>query len=107
MFYGTALLTLTALVTGVEFRFPAGLPYTASLLYLSVFGSILAFGAYLRLIALIGPERAGYNSMLTPVVALLLSTLFEGYRWTLPAVAGLVLIVLGNALVLRRPARAS
>jgi drug/metabolite transporter (DMT)-like permease len=104
MFYGTALLALAALVTGVEFRFPAGVPYAASLLYLSVFGSIVAFGAYLRLIALIGPERAGYNAMMTPVVALLLSTLFEGYRWTLPAAAGLVLIVLGNAIVLRRAA---
>jgi drug/metabolite transporter (DMT)-like permease len=83
------------------------MPYVASLLYLSVFGSIVAFGAYLRLMALIGPERAGYNAMLTPVVALLLSTAFEGYRWTLPAAAGLVLIVLGNALVLRRPAGSS
>ena len=44
--------------------------------------------------------------MMTPVVALLLSTLFEGYRWTLPAAAGLALIVVGNALVLRRPAGA-
>ena len=69
MFYGTALLTLAALVTGAEFRFPAGLPYTASLLYLSVFGSIVAFGAFLRLIALIGPERAGYNAMMTPLVS--------------------------------------
>lgn len=107
MFYGTALLALVALVTGVEFRFPTGMPYVASLLYLSVFGSIVAFGAYLRLMALIGPERAGYTAMLTPVVALLLSTAFEGYRWTLPAAAGLVLIVLGNALVLRRPAGSS
>lgn len=107
MFYGTALLALVALVTGVEFRFPTGMPYVASLLYLSVFGSIVAFGAYLRLMALIGPERAGYTAMLTPVVALLLSTAFEGYRWTLPAAAGLVLIVLGNALVLRRPAASS
>ena len=85
----------------------ATLPYTAALLYLSVFGSVAAFGAYLRLIALIGPERAGYNSTMTPVVALLLSTLFEAYQWTLPAAAGLVLIVLGNALVLRRPAGSS
>jgi drug/metabolite transporter (DMT)-like permease len=107
MFYGTVLLALVALVTGVEFHFPTGMPYVASLLYLSVFGSIVAFGAYLRLMALIGPERAGYNAMLTPVVALLLSTAFEGYRWTLPAAAGLVLIVLGNALVLRRPVGSS
>ena len=106
MFYGTALLALAALLTGVEFRLPAGLPYLGSLLYLSVFGSIVAFGAFLRLIVLIGPERAGHNAMMTPVVALLLSTLFEGYRWTLPAAAGLALIVVGNALVLRRPAGA-
>jgi len=103
MFYGTALLALAALVTGAEFRVPAGLAYTSSLLYLSVFGSIVAFGAYLRLMALIGPERAGYSAMMTPVVALLLSTLFEGYRWSPAAVAGLALIVAGNVLVLRRP----
>jgi drug/metabolite transporter (DMT)-like permease len=101
MLYGTLLLLLAALLGGVPFRYPEAPSYTFSLLYLSVFGSIVAFGAYLRLLATIGPDRAAYSSMLFPVVALLLSTLFEGYRWTLPAVLGLVLILAGNVLVLR------
>lgn len=103
MCYGTLLLLAAAFATGVQFRLPTGAPYLGSLLYLSVFGSIVAFGAYLRLLALIGPDRAGYNAMMTPVVALLLSTLFEGYSWSPAAVAGLALIVAGNVLVLRRP----
>lgn len=101
MFYGTLLLGLIALARGAEFSYPAAGSYTAALLYLSVVGSVLAFGAYLRLIAMIGPERAGYGSTLTPVVALLLSTLFEGYRWSAMAAAGLALIIAGNVLVLR------
>jgi drug/metabolite transporter (DMT)-like permease len=102
MLYGTLLLTLAALVTGVEFRYPGGISYTASLLYLSLFGSVIAFGAYLRLMASIGPGRAGYTSMLTPLVALLLSTLFESYQWSVMAVLGLTLIIAGNLLVMRR-----
>ncbi len=102
MLYGTLLLLVAGVFTGVEFRFPERLSYTYALLYLSIFGSIIAFGAYLRLIALIGPDRAGYNSMMTPLVALLISTFFEGYTWTVPAAFGLVLIVAGNLLAMRR-----
>lgn len=101
MAYATAAMTLAALLAGIEFRLPRGDAYLISLAYLSVFGSIIAFGAYMRLLALIGPDRAAYNSMLTPVVALLVSTLFEDYRWTPPALAGVVLVTLGNLLVMR------
>lgn len=104
MFYGTLVLCVAGLVTGVEFHFPERTSYAVALLYLSVFGSIIAFGAYLRLLALIGPDRAGYNSMMTPLVALLISTFFEGYTWTVPAALGLVLIVAGNLLAMRRAA---
>lgn len=101
MFYGTVLLAAIALARGVPFAYPQTPAYTVALLYLAVVGSVLAFGAYLRLIAMIGPERAGYGSTLTPVVALLLSTAFEGYRWSAAAVLGLLLIIAGNVLVLR------
>jgi drug/metabolite transporter (DMT)-like permease len=101
MLYGTALLSLVALASGTRFQLPPQTSYYVALFYLSVFGSIVAFGAYLRLLATIGPDRAGYSSMLIPVVALLISTVAEGYRWTLPAVLGLGLIVAGNVLVLR------
>jgi drug/metabolite transporter (DMT)-like permease len=102
MFYGTLLLLVVGLFKGVEFGFPQRPSFTIALLYLAVFGSIIAFGMYVRLLALIGPGRAGYTSMMIPLVALLISTLFEGYRWTVPAVAGVVLIVAGNLLAMRR-----
>ena len=70
MLYGTAVLTLIAIITGAEFRFSTDNSYLLSLLYLAVFGSVLAFGMYLKLLAMIGPERAAYSSMLFPVVAL-------------------------------------
>jgi drug/metabolite transporter (DMT)-like permease len=104
MLYGTLLLLAIALLTRVQFALPQQESYWVALVFLAVFGSIIAFGAYLRLLALIGPARAGYSSMLIPVVALLISTVAEGYRWTAPAIAGLALIVGGNALVLRRRA---
>ena len=102
MLYGTLIMTVIAVLKGAVFNYEFTTSYTASLLYLSVEGSIVAFGAYLRLLAIIGPDRAAYSSMLFPVVALLLSTAFEAYQWSLPALAGLLLIMLGNVQVMRR-----
>ena len=100
--YGAAVLTVIALLTGTEFTYGSTLEYTLSLVYLSVFGPILAFGAYLKLLINIGPNRAGYSSLIIPFVAIILSTIFESYQWTLLAVAGFVLVALGNFLVLTR-----
>ena len=68
----------------------------------SVFGSILAFGCYLTLVGRIGADKAAYAAVLFPVIALGLSTLFEDYQWTLRAVFGFVLVLLGNYIVLSR-----
>jgi len=65
-----------------------------------VFGSAVAFGCYLALLRLIGATRASYSSVLFPVVALLISTAFEGYRWTIPALIGMLLTLAGNWLIL-------
>ena len=102
MFYGTLLLLVIGALKGAEFGFPPRPSYTIALLYLAVFGSVIAFGAYVRLLAQIGPDRAGYSSMMIPLVALVISTLFEGYRWTVPAAGGVVLIIAGNLLAMRR-----
>ena len=102
IFYGTVILTLIALVTGTEFSYGTTLEYSLSLIYLSVFGTILAFGAYLKLLINIGPSRAGYTSLIIPFVAIILSTLFEEYQWTLLAAGGFVLVALGNYMVLKR-----
>jgi|TARA_B110000908_G_scaffold101195_1_gene119297 drug/metabolite transporter (DMT)-like permease len=100
--YGGIALVAIALFTGTEFTYEYSLSYTVSLVYLSIFGTILAFGAYLKLMILIGPEKAGYGALLIPFVAIILSTLFESYQWTPMALAGFVLAGLGNYLVMSR-----
>ena len=102
MLYGTLVLTLIALLTGAEFSYGSTLEYSLSLVYLSVFGTILAFGAYLKLLINIGPNRAGYSSLVIPFVAIILSTLFENYQWTWLAAGGFALVALGNYLILTR-----
>ena len=81
MAYGTVLIAAYAVLSGDEFSFEWTFSYVASLVYLAVFGSVLAFGFYLTLIKRIGADRAGYIGAAVPVVALLLSTLFEDLQW--------------------------
>jgi drug/metabolite transporter (DMT)-like permease len=105
MLFAAALVLTLSLLFGVEVKFSAEPGYLLSLGYLALFGSALAFGCYLALIGRIGAARASYSSVLLPVVALLLSTLFEGYRWTPVAAVGMMLTLAGNWLVLKRPVR--
>lgn len=70
--------------------------YFGSLVYLALPGSVIGFTTYLTLVGRIGPERAVYCTVLFPFVALAASTVFEGYRWSSSAVAGLLLVVIGN-----------
>jgi len=105
MAYGTVGLALIAAIRGTPIDFDPRWPYVVSLLYLSLAGTSLAFGLYLVLIKRIGPSRAAYTSVLFPVVALLVSTFFEGYRWSSPSITGLAVLVAGNALALGGRAR--
>lgn len=100
MAYGALTAALAATVTGVPWTFDARVGYIASLFYLAVFGSVAAFGAYLTLLKRIGAGPASFVGVATPVIALILSTLLEGYRWTWVAVLGVVLAVVGNWLAL-------
>ena len=101
MFYGTVLLTLFTLATGAPIAFDTGPEYLISLFYLAVFGTIIAFTSYLVLIKRIGSARAGYATVAFPIVALSISTAFEGYQWTLHAILGIVLVLGGNYFILR------
>ena len=101
MFYGAVFMGAVALVNGREFAFEWSVAYVSSLAYLTVFGSIVAFGAYLTLLGRIGAHKAGYAMVMFPVVALLLSTLFEGLEITLTTVAGTLLVLAGNVFVLK------
>ncbi len=102
MSYGTIIMIIYALITGVSFNYDPAWEYSISLLYLAFFGSILAFGSYLTLIGRIGADKAAYSAVLFPVIALGLSTVFEEYQWTLLALFGFALVILGNWVVLSR-----
>ena len=100
MTYGTLTIAIVAALNDIVWTFDPRPGYVLSLLYLAAFGSVIAFAAYLTLLGKIGAARAGYVGVAVPVVALLLSTVFEHYEWTLPALAGAALCIAGNVLVL-------
>ena len=100
MFYGALFNAGVALYVGHPFVFDFSAGYVVSLVYLTVFGSIVAFGAYLTLLGRIGAHRAGYAMVMFPVVALTLSALFEGLRIDATIVIGTTLVLAGNLFVL-------
>ena len=101
MSYGALTAALVCVVDKSTWVFEWTTAYLASLFYLALLGSIIAFGAYFRLVELVGAGRASFTAISTPVVAMVLSTAFEGYRWTATAAMGAALAVAGNYLALR------
>ena len=102
MVYGSAFTLAYALVMGRPIGFELSFAYVSSLVYLAVVGSILAFGAYLTLLGRIGAARAGYIGVMVPIVALAISSAFEGFEWTWLALAGVGVSVVGNVIILKR-----
>jgi len=100
MLYGVTFMTIFALVRGDAFAVDWSTTYLGGLLYLAVIGSVLAFGVYFTLLGRIGAARAGYTTVMYPVVALVVSTFAENYHWSLLAVLGLAAVLTGNLLVL-------
>lgn len=98
---------LIGLLLGKELNFSVTTEYIVSLTYLSLFGSAIAFGCYLALIRRIGAAKAAYSAVLVPIVALIISTVFEGYQWTAMAIVGIILTLIGNWLILSRPVKKS
>lgn len=103
MFYGTIIMGVLALARGDSFMPEFTLRYLGSLFYLAIFGSVIAFGAYFTLVGRIGSGPAAYSTLLFPLVALSLSTIYEGYVWHSNAIIGLVMILLGNLVMFSKP----
>ncbi|HEY5020457.1 MAG TPA: DMT family transporter, partial [Steroidobacteraceae bacterium] len=103
MLYGALFVAAVALASGARLQFDPSWPYVASLLFLALFGSALAFGAYLTLMGRIGADRAAYTAVAIPIVALLLSTAFEHLRWRIETFSGVTACVAGILLAQRRP----
>lgn len=106
MLYGSILTGAIAFGQGQEFNFDWSLTYVSSLLYLIIFGSIIAFGAYLTLLGRIGAHKAGYAVVMFPVVALVVSVSFEGLQITANIVVGVTLVLLGNIFILQTRSKA-
>lgn len=103
MFYGSVFTLLVALLFRQDLAIPMTSQFLLSLLYLSLFGSVIAFGAYLTLAGRIGAEKAAYTSVLSPVIALTLSSFYENFKWTPYIGVGVLLCLLGNILTLKKP----
>ncbi len=100
MGYGSAAAALVALVEGRPWGWAWTPAFLGSLAYLALVGSIAAFGAYFVLVRRIGPAKAGYIGVATPLVALAVSSVLEGFVWTSLTVAGIALAVFGNVIAM-------
>ena len=100
MAIGAAIDAGIALATAGPPVFDPRPQYWLGTLYLAIFASVIAFTLYFPVVRKIGPGRAAYSSVLTPIIAMALSTVFEGYRWTLLAAAGVALAIGGMILAL-------
>jgi drug/metabolite transporter (DMT)-like permease len=101
MFYGTIMSAAIAVNSGYSFSFDWSAAYITSLAYLTLFGSIFAFGAYLTLLGRIGAHKAGYAMVMFPVVALVVSVAFEGLKVDATLIIGTLLVLAGNLFVLK------
>ena len=101
MVYGTAFDLVYALVTVGPPPIPSGWQFWAGTAYLAIIGSVVTFPLHFNLVREIGAGRTAYNGIVTVCVAMLLSTLFEDFRWTWLAASGMALALLGMGLALR------
>lgn len=99
MAYGSLVLAGLMALTGTPLVLPPDGLYVGALVYLAVIGSVVGFTTYLMLVARIGSGRAAYTTVMFPVVALVVSALYEGYVWDGRTVLGLGLTILGNVIV--------
>jgi drug/metabolite transporter (DMT)-like permease len=105
MAWGAAAAWMSVLLSGRPLTVNGSWPFALSLCYLSLAGSVLAFAAYYSLLGKIGPARAAYVGVMSTIVALLISALFEGYDWRFATFVGIALAVGGNVLALQSAAR--
>ena len=102
MAYGAIFMAVVVVIQGKNFNFDYTFPYVSSLLYLTIFGSVIAFASYLTLLNNIGAHKASYASIMFPAVAVIISTIVEGFAWSTYTFAGLFFILAGNLVVLIR-----
>ena len=107
MLYGSLVTLFVTKIRGAELLFENSVSYISSLLYLAIFGSIFAFISYLKLLEKVGPGRAGYVGVVMPVLALIISTIFEKLEWQIDLIIGLPILIIGAILVINQKIKTS
>ncbi|MDP7592409.1 MAG: EamA family transporter [Litorilituus sp.] len=102
MLYGAIFTALSVIIQGKQFNFSFDGAYISSLIYLSLFGSVIAFGCYLSLMTRIGAHKTSYVNIIFPAIAVFISTIVEGFSWSEYTVVGLTFVLLGNVVVLTK-----
>jgi len=105
MLYGSLFTLIIAKFRGAEIIFDNSISYILSFLYLSIIGSVVAFYLYLKLLENIGSARAGYIGVIMPIIALIISTIFEGLEWTNNLIFGLPVLIFGCVLILNQKSK--
>jgi len=105
MLYGSLFTLIVAKFRGAEIIFDNSISYILSFLYLSIIGSVVAFYLYLKLLENIGSARAGYIGVIMPIIALIISTIFEGLQWTNNLIVGLPVLIFGCVLILNQKSK--
>ena len=105
MLYGSLFTLIIAKFRGAEIIFDNSISYILSFLYLSIIGSVVAFYLYLKLLENIGSARAGYIGVIMPIIALIISTIFEGLQWTNNLIYGLPVLIVGCVLILNQKSK--
>ena len=95
MFWGAAANALYACIVHGAPVFDWRPAYVGGLLYLAIVGSVVTFPLYFRLVNDVGPGKAAYTGVAVPIIAMLLSSVFEGYEWSLLAASGAGLALVG------------
>lgn len=101
MLYGAGIDTALAWATSGPPAFPRDTAFWAGTAWLALAGSVVTFPLYYNIVRSIGPGRAAYNGVLVVVIAMLISTIVEGYAWSALAIGGAVLGLAGMVIALR------
>ena len=103
MVYGCIALLGIIMFKGISFDIDMRLEYLTGLAYLAIPASVIGFTAYLNLVNRLGANQAAYLLLITPIVALAVSSLFEDYHWSVYSSLGLSLVITGNLLAQLKP----
>lgn len=100
MMYGSLFTLIFCLAKGATFAITVNPAFFVSFFYLTVFGTVISFVSYLKLIQIVGPSKAAFTSVISPIIALVVSTSYEHMQWTVLLGLGIVLCLIGNCVAL-------